>query len=185
MIALWSTPARGSYVTWNLNIKQILSGAGVPACRTAILGGGRCEGQGVEWRQECVKGKTSNFEAGRAQGAARSSGSSWIIHDAVLILTLEKIAFSLCQKLGNEAKNQRGKLKGRGENIRHQHSIKLTACLRLQVLSKHMNTHFKPYPKLSIPIYAHAELYAIIGKYYIIIFKNSSSVLMQRLLVRK
>lgn len=77
------------------------------------------------------------------------------------------------------------KLKGRGENIPNQHNIKLTACWRLQVLSKHMNTHFKPYPKLSIRTYAHADLYAIIGKYYIIIFKNSSSVLMQRLLVRK
>lgn len=77
------------------------------------------------------------------------------------------------------------KLKGRGENIPNSHSIQLTACLRLQVLSKHMNTHFKPYPTLSIPIYAHADLYAITGKYYIIIFKNSSSVLMQRLPVRK
>lgn len=36
----------------------------MPACWTAILRGGRSEGQEVEWRLESVKGKTSNFGAG-------------------------------------------------------------------------------------------------------------------------
>lgn len=174
----------GGYVTWNLNIQQIQPGARVPACWVAILGGGRSKGQGTEWRLECVKGKTSNFVVGRAQGAARSNVSSWIIHDAVLILTLEKIAFSLCQKLGSETKKSKRKLNVRGENTLNEHNIKLATCLRLQVLSKHMNTHFKPSLKLSIQIYAHTDLSAIIGKYFIIIFKNSSLALMQRLPVR-
>lgn len=97
----------GGYVTWNLNIKQIHSGAWVPACWTAVLGGGmsrRAEG--------CVKmgmceREAWNFVAGGAWGATRSNVLAWIIHDAILILSLEKIAFSLCKKPDSETENQR------------------------------------------------------------------------------
>lgn len=141
----------GDYVTWNLNIKQMQSGAKVPACWTTILGAVRSGGQEVEWRRGCAKGKTSNF------GAARSTVLGWIIHDAVLILTLEKIAFSLCQKLGSETKIKE-EVKWKGENTLNQHHIKLTNCLRLQnVLSKHVSRYFKPYLKLSIFMHTYFE----------------------------
>lgn len=172
----------GGCVTWNLNIQQIQPGASVPACWVAIWEGGRSEGQGTEWRLECVKGKTSNSVVGRAQGACCKKrcvelNNSWCSTN----FDSGENCFLTVPKARQWDQKSKRKLNARGENTLNQHNIKLATCLRLQVLSKHMNTHFKPSLKLSIQIYAHTDLSAIIGKYFIIIFQNSSLVLMQRL----
>lgn len=86
----------GGYVTWNLNIQQIQLGARVPARYGHFGERGRSKGQGIEWGLECVKGKTSNFVVAEHK-ALQEAMSSWIIHDAVLILTLRKL-LSHCAK---------------------------------------------------------------------------------------
>lgn len=93
----------GGYVTWNLNIKQIQSGALMPSLPDCCVG----RRDALEGRGMSEDGKTSNFAAGRARGATRSNVLGWIIHDVILILILEKIAFSLCQKLDSETKHQK------------------------------------------------------------------------------
>lgn len=185
MIALWSTPARGGYVTRNLNIKQIQSGARVPACWTAILGGGGSEGQGG-W-METGMCEREDFKlwgwksTGRCKKQCVELNNSWCSTN----FDSGENCFLTVPKARQWDQKSKRKLKGRGENIPNQHNIKLTACLRLQVLSKHMNAYYKLCLKLNIHIYAHTDFYAVIGKYYIIIFKNSTLVLMPSLPVRK
>lgn len=174
----------GGYVTWNLNIKQIQSGARAPACWVAILGRGGSEGQGVEWRLGCER-EDFKLWGWKSTGCFKKQcvklNNSWC---STNFDSGENCSLTMPKARQRDQKSKR-MLNGRGENTPNQHNIKLPTCLRLQALSKHMNTHSKPYLKLSIRIYAHTDLYVIIGKYFIIIFKNSSLVLMQRLPVRK
>lgn len=174
----------GGSVTWNLNIQQIQSGARVPACCRPYWKRGEVKGRGLNGDWDMWKGRLKLWgwkSTGCCKKHCVKLNNSWC---STNFDSGENCLLAVPTARQWDQKSKR-KLNGRGENIPNQHNIKLTTCLRLQVLSKHMNTRFKPYLQLSIQIYAHTDLYAIIGKYFIIIFQNNSLILMQRLPVRK